>query len=456
VEEETETLHVMDGAQRVAMVETKTVEGGSAVSTPDSVQRYQLGNHLGTVAAELDEDGEVISYEEYHPYGTTAWQAPELSTVSQKRYRYTGMERDEESGLQCHGVRYFVVWLGRWGSCDPIGVRGGGNTFSYCKGSPISMIDCEGLAPKYTSDHVAGFTAADMLAFEHVSGPVSAETWPVGPVSDIQPQWSRSKSTIQAFVDLSKRGQAPTGVPNLTSMEMALSYSAAGNADRPATLIVPEGEREWLRARSASGAQYRSDLIGTGEAGDPIAPGTGLWVSYETTNDCMGNCEIGLSNAGRPSARGGSRTPGHGAVSETVMQLDPAARPGDGQIRFGMSQMSAGDAAAILNRIDNQLSNGVPVVVGVETGSQNIRGEGGYNEGVTDHFLIIYERGYTATGEVFYSFVDNATSRGERGQYGQFFVNPMEGILFKEPVMPDEKDPAGATYLRPYTVTQAR
>ncbi|MSQ02179.1 MAG: hypothetical protein EXR71_09855 [Myxococcales bacterium] len=43
------------------------------------------------------------SYEEYHPHGTTAWQAPSLTTVRLKRYKNTGMERDEETGLQRHG-----------------------------------------------------------------------------------------------------------------------------------------------------------------------------------------------------------------------------------------------------------------------------------------------------------------------------------------------------------------
>lgn len=49
-------------------------------------------------------------YEEYHPYGSTAWWSSGGDTeVSKKRYRYTGMERDEETGLQCHGVRYYAV-----------------------------------------------------------------------------------------------------------------------------------------------------------------------------------------------------------------------------------------------------------------------------------------------------------------------------------------------------------
>jgi hypothetical protein len=56
--------------------------------------RYQLDNHLGSAYLELDDAGRVISYEEYHPYGTTAYHATGASIeVSRKRYRYTGKER---------------------------------------------------------------------------------------------------------------------------------------------------------------------------------------------------------------------------------------------------------------------------------------------------------------------------------------------------------------------------
>src|SRR5687767_13599144 len=63
------------------------------------------------------------SYEEYHPYGSPAWWAQDATAeVSLKRYRYTGMERDEETGLQAHGVRMYAPWLGRWTSADPTGL----------------------------------------------------------------------------------------------------------------------------------------------------------------------------------------------------------------------------------------------------------------------------------------------------------------------------------------------
>ena len=120
---ERETLHVMDDKQRIALIETKTVENGNPINAPAPISRYQLGNHLGSASLELDPNGRLISYEEYHPYGTTAYQATNSAgEVSLKRYRYTGKERDEETGLYYHGARYYACWLGRWTSVDPAGV----------------------------------------------------------------------------------------------------------------------------------------------------------------------------------------------------------------------------------------------------------------------------------------------------------------------------------------------
>ncbi len=143
LDKEIETLHVHDGQRRVAMIETKTVGTGS----PVTVVRYQYDNHLGSAVLECDESGEIISYEEFHPYGTTAWWAQDSSIqVSLKRYRYTGMERDEETGMQMHGVRGYLPWLGRWERVDPAGLVDGGNRWAYVRGNPVGGRDPTGLS----------------------------------------------------------------------------------------------------------------------------------------------------------------------------------------------------------------------------------------------------------------------------------------------------------------------
>ncbi|MCK6522056.1 RHS repeat-associated core domain-containing protein [Myxococcota bacterium] len=96
----------------------------------------------------MDDDGGVISYEEYHPYGTTAWWAEDAAIeVSRKRYRYTGKERDEETGLQYHSARYYAPWLGRWDRPDPIGLGDGGNRYRALRNSPALHSDPSGLVP---------------------------------------------------------------------------------------------------------------------------------------------------------------------------------------------------------------------------------------------------------------------------------------------------------------------
>jgi len=109
--------------------------------------RYIYSNHLQSASLELDEFAEIISYEEYHPYGTTAYQA-KSSTINAvaKRYRYTGKERDEESGLYYHGARYYVPWLCRSCASDPLESKyAGWSPYHYVKCNRVMDTDSTGM-----------------------------------------------------------------------------------------------------------------------------------------------------------------------------------------------------------------------------------------------------------------------------------------------------------------------
>ncbi|HLS29294.1 MAG TPA: RHS repeat-associated core domain-containing protein, partial [Flavobacteriaceae bacterium] len=136
------SLSLMDEEHRFVMIETRNeVDDG----TEKQLVRYQLHNHLGSAALELDDQANVISYEEYHPFGTTAYQAKNKTIkAAAKRYRYTGMERDEETGLEYHSARYYLPWLGRWLSADPIGIGDGVNGYGYSQNSPVNLKDTGG------------------------------------------------------------------------------------------------------------------------------------------------------------------------------------------------------------------------------------------------------------------------------------------------------------------------
>jgi len=142
VARENDTLHVMDGQSRVALVRV-----GLALDARDVSPRvqYHLGDHLGSSHVVVGGDDSTanafIQREEYFPYGETSF-----GSFGRKRYRYSGKERDEESGLYYYGARYLAPWLGRWVSADPAGLVDGPNLYSGFLSNPIKFVDDRGHA----------------------------------------------------------------------------------------------------------------------------------------------------------------------------------------------------------------------------------------------------------------------------------------------------------------------
>jgi RHS repeat-associated protein len=156
IAEEIETHHLFAGDQRVLIVEDVLTTDRSELGVR-TLHRYQLGNHLGSACAELDDTAAVITYEEYHPYGTSTYRAGRSRIeVNLKRYRYTGMERDEEIGPLYFGARYYAPWLGRWTICDPIGIGDSVNLYVFVRCSPVRFRDHDGRQDNDEINQVVG------------------------------------------------------------------------------------------------------------------------------------------------------------------------------------------------------------------------------------------------------------------------------------------------------------
>jgi RHS repeat-associated protein len=144
VEQENNTLHVMDNQSRIALVRVGDAFPGDGAE--DKPVQYHLGDHLGSSqlvigGATAATANEFMNLEEYFPYGETSF-----GSFARKRFRFTGKERDEESGLYYHGARYYAPWLVRWVSCDPAGKIDGLNLFHFVKCNPIKFLDKSGMA----------------------------------------------------------------------------------------------------------------------------------------------------------------------------------------------------------------------------------------------------------------------------------------------------------------------
>ena len=117
-------------------------------SDPDSLDVFYVhGDHLGSGHVLTKDDATLLSQEEFFPL------RPRLGPEGcADRYRYIGVERDEDSGLCMTGPRTYDPMSGRFLQGDPLAPRlAVGSPFSYASVNPLARLDSNG----YKDDEVA-------------------------------------------------------------------------------------------------------------------------------------------------------------------------------------------------------------------------------------------------------------------------------------------------------------
>ena len=140
----------MDDKQRIALVRF----GAAHPDDRGPAVQFQLGDHLGSSNVVVDSAGALVNREELTPYGATSF-----GSFSRKRYRFTGKERDEESGLNYHSARYYAPWAAKWLSADPLGAAAGINIYVYAGSSPLNFVDGSGMeqmTPEQITNTISG------------------------------------------------------------------------------------------------------------------------------------------------------------------------------------------------------------------------------------------------------------------------------------------------------------
>ena len=146
------TIYVYDAAGRVA-----AEYGTSGLASPCTTC-YMVTDNLGTARLVTDAGANVIARHDYLPFGeeiaggtagrSSVWGA-EADTISRK---FTGKERDQESGLDYFGARYYGSALGRWVSPDSVNLTDDRlmspsstiNKYIYGGDNPLKYVDPDG------------------------------------------------------------------------------------------------------------------------------------------------------------------------------------------------------------------------------------------------------------------------------------------------------------------------
>ncbi|MEQ1963591.1 RHS repeat-associated core domain-containing protein [Xenorhabdus khoisanae] len=141
-----ETLHVITaGEAGRAQVRVLHWKNGKPDGVSNDQMRYSYDNLVGNSGLEVDGNGNLISLEEYYPYGGTAvWTARNQTEAGYKTVRHSGKERDA-TGLYYYGYRYYQSWAGRWLSADPAGTVDGLNLYRMVRNNPATFRDKDGL-----------------------------------------------------------------------------------------------------------------------------------------------------------------------------------------------------------------------------------------------------------------------------------------------------------------------
>lgn len=144
------TSHISDGSATVADLHQWSIDkhGREINNVNKKKVHYKIDNHLGSVAIELNDAAQVISYEEYFPFGGTAFIAGKKRDVKLKEYRYSGKLRDDMTGLYDFGYRFYAPFIGKWLRPDPLGPRDGLNLYRYVYNNPVKFKDPNGLQTK--------------------------------------------------------------------------------------------------------------------------------------------------------------------------------------------------------------------------------------------------------------------------------------------------------------------
>lgn len=131
----------------IMSLESAGFNGGRFVATNNGAEPYYfISDHLGSVRAVINANGEVVERNDYYPFGLR-WNEAN-SMLSDNRYRYNGKEEQSFINIPYidYGARmYDPKFRLSWNASDPLVEKYYPvSTYAYCFNNPIKYIDPDG------------------------------------------------------------------------------------------------------------------------------------------------------------------------------------------------------------------------------------------------------------------------------------------------------------------------
>ena len=153
---------------------------------------YCHSDHLGSANWITESVGKPIQYIQYAPFGELL--VNETSGGYDERYKFTGKERDAETGYDYFGARYYSYALGGyWLSVDPMSDKYPNiSPYAYCNWNPVKYVDPDGRKIKIAGNFIA--RVLGRLGVQNYQGKVMSA---LSQLKDIDPEINQMISQLE-------------------------------------------------------------------------------------------------------------------------------------------------------------------------------------------------------------------------------------------------------------------
>ena len=120
-----------------------SISQNASINGQEKEVYFYHGDHLGSANWITDFTGTPIQYIHYAPYGELV--ENQHAAGYDERYKFTGKERDVETGYDYFGARFYWATIGHWLSVDPLADKYPNiSPYAYCAWNPVKFVDPDG------------------------------------------------------------------------------------------------------------------------------------------------------------------------------------------------------------------------------------------------------------------------------------------------------------------------